>query len=159
VFNHNHPPIATVDFIRQIPRAMSDYYLTMAPAAKKQKVDSPPKSPIVFQSPGLKPDVSFNVFDVEFHVHSILLKLHSAFFRKFLDSPDKTVSPSTVNNDSASGTTPPGDSAFGLCLASVEFKYKWATKVDENDVEKWHLVEDNSKVFQNLTSKWSNKVV
>jgi hypothetical protein len=62
----------------------------MAPAAKKQKVDNPPKSPIVFQSPGIRPDVSLKVFDVEFHVHSILLKLHSAFFRKFLDSPDKT---------------------------------------------------------------------
>src|SRR6187402_2341564 len=56
--------------------------------AKKQKVDDA-KSPIVFHTPGLKPDVRLMVFDEEFHVHSVLLKLHSAFFRKFLDSPDK----------------------------------------------------------------------
>jgi hypothetical protein len=65
------------------------------PTARKQKVDSVPKSPIIFQSPGLKPDVSFKVFDVEFYVHSIVLTLHSAFFRKFLDAANKAASPST----------------------------------------------------------------
>lgn len=29
------------------------------------------------------------LFDMEFHVHSIILKLHSAYFRRFLDSPEK----------------------------------------------------------------------
>jgi hypothetical protein len=64
--------------------------ITMAqPASKKQKTNEEPPSPVVFQSPGLQPDVRLTVFDKEFHVHSVLLKLHSAFFRKFLDSPDK----------------------------------------------------------------------
>ncbi len=83
------------------------------PPAKRKKVERLPKSPIIFQPPGLKPDVSLKVFDVSFYVHSVVLKLHSAFFRKFLDATNKTASPSTNGtlkleaSDSASdGTTP-----------------------------------------------------
>jgi BTB/POZ domain len=92
--------------------------MASAPPAKKQKTDHPPKPPIVFQAPGLKPDVCLKVFDQEFHVHSVLLKLHSEFFRKFHDSPDKA----------AGG----GDSASG-------FRYPWVTEVDEAR-DDWHLV-------------------
>jgi hypothetical protein len=84
--------------------------------AKKQKVDNP-RSPIIFQSPGLKADVRLVVLDQEFHVHSVLLKLHWAFFRKFLDSPDKI---STISG-SASG-----------------IHYEWLTKVDDDGT--WHLI-------------------
>ncbi|KAH7403259.1 hypothetical protein BKA64DRAFT_641261 [Cadophora sp. MPI-SDFR-AT-0126] len=48
------------------------------------------RKPIMFTTPGFQPDVRLVVFDQELHVHSILLKLYSAYFRKFLDSPDKT---------------------------------------------------------------------
>ena len=41
----------------------------------------------------LKPDTRLTVLRQEFHVHSVILKLHSAFFRKFLDSEDKEVAP------------------------------------------------------------------
>ncbi|KAH8801165.1 hypothetical protein F5882DRAFT_504648 [Hyaloscypha sp. PMI_1271] len=123
----------------------------MAPPAKKQKVNDS-KSPIVFQSLGLKPDVSMKVFDVEFHVHSALLKLHSAFFRKFLDSADKVTSASTnatANADSGNGstsdTTPPEASATRESMVYGEMKYKWVTKVDEGEMDKWHLVADNPK--------------
>jgi hypothetical protein len=44
---------------------------------------------VVFSTPGMKPDTRLQVFSRIFHVHSVLLKLHSAFFRTFLDSPDK----------------------------------------------------------------------
>jgi len=128
----------------------------MAPPAMKQKV-SDSKSPIIFQSPGFKPDVSMKVFDVEFHVHSTLLKLHSAFFRKFLDSADKVTSASTnitananSGNDSTSDTTAPEASATRESMVYGEMKYKWVTKVDEDEKDIWHLVADNPKVCSDI---------
>ena len=47
--------------------------------------------PIIFTLPGRVVDTRLQVFDKEFHVHSAILTLYSAFFRKFLDSADKTV--------------------------------------------------------------------
>jgi hypothetical protein len=79
------------------------------------------RSPIVFTLLDAKPDVRLKVFDdVEFHVHSVVLKMHSAFFRKFLNSPDKQ------NN---SNSNPP----------SGPFKYEWVTKFDEGG-DGWHLI-------------------
>ncbi|KAJ8065884.1 hypothetical protein OCU04_004985 [Sclerotinia nivalis] len=45
--------------------------------------------PIILQHPGFENDIRLEVFGQEYHAHSILLKLHSAYFRKFLDSADK----------------------------------------------------------------------
>jgi hypothetical protein len=85
------------------------------PPAKKQNV-AKVKAPVVFKQAGLgSPDTCLVVFEQEFHVHSTILKLYSAFFRKFLDSPDKAHATSTKN-----------------------FKYFWVTEV-ENDGD-WHLV-------------------
>jgi hypothetical protein len=47
---------------------------------------------IVFAASGLKPDVRIKVFEQEFHVHSVVLKLHSAFFRKLIDIEDRVSS-------------------------------------------------------------------
>jgi hypothetical protein len=69
---------------------------------------------IVILSTGLKPDTRLRVFDTDFHVHSSALKLHSAFFRTFLDSPDKATA------------------------TSGSFQYTWVTKVDEDG--SWSLV-------------------
>ncbi|KAF8848281.1 hypothetical protein BDZ45DRAFT_810907 [Acephala macrosclerotiorum] len=67
-----------------------------------------------FFAPGLKPDVRLKVFDTsEYHVHSVLLKLYSGFFLKFLDSPEKKVP------------------------ASPDFTYEWVTQVDDDS--SWHL--------------------
>jgi len=75
-----------------------------APPAKKQKINNDEvKSPIVFHTPGFKPDVRLMVFDREFQVHSVLLKLHSAFFRKFLDSPDKISINDVASKSTVSG--------------------------------------------------------
>jgi hypothetical protein len=46
---------------------------------------------IKFTSSGLKHDVRLKVFDIDFHVLSVILKLYSGFFRKFLDSPEKKI--------------------------------------------------------------------
>jgi hypothetical protein len=90
----------------------------MAPGAsrKRRRVESiaevaEPEIPsIVFASPGLKPDVRLKIFvEAEIHYYSLILKLHSNFFRKFLDSPDKSPAP-----------------------ASASFKYEYATVVDED---------------------------
>ncbi len=64
---------------------------------KRRRSESPKgtREPIVFESPGLKPDVHITMCGQEFQVHSVILKLHSAFFRKFLDSPDKEAAPAS----------------------------------------------------------------
>lgn len=61
---------------RRRPRADSD-------------AGEPPKSVIVFRSPGEEIDTLLSVLEQDFHVHSVILKCHSNYFRKFLDSPDK----------------------------------------------------------------------
>lgn len=43
--------------------------------------------PVEFSMPGFQPDT---LFHQPLHVKSTALKMHSAFFRKFLDSPDKS---------------------------------------------------------------------
>ncbi|KAL3425286.1 hypothetical protein PVAG01_02077 [Phlyctema vagabunda] len=82
---------------------------------------------IQFAWPGLRiPDTRFKLFGnyAEFHVHSAILKMHSAFFRKFLDSPDKK------------------------CPApSAPFRYEWISKYEGNG--KWCLVSVGSDLSNN----------
>jgi hypothetical protein len=83
------------------------------------------KDVIVFASPGLLPDVRLKVFGTwEFHVHSVVLKLYSAFFRKFLDPSNKEeAAPATLG---------------------IKFRYEWVTEIDE-DGNGWHLISESSK--------------
>jgi hypothetical protein len=84
------------------------------------------REPIVFQSPGLKPDVRLTVCGQEFHVHSVILKPHSNFFRKFLDSPEKEAAPpsSPFKYDYASVTDADGFSGLEpVTAAKVCFSY------------------------------------
>jgi hypothetical protein len=78
--------------------------------------NSTPPSPVVFEARGMKPDVRLEVFGTEFHVHSVVLKLHSHFFYTFFDSADK----SSTGGEGAS-------------------KYEWVTKVVDNGMG-WQLV-------------------
>ncbi|KAF8865233.1 hypothetical protein BDZ45DRAFT_668679 [Acephala macrosclerotiorum] len=120
----------------------------MAPPTKKQKTgDGDANSPIVFPCAGQKPDVRLIVFKQAFHVHSTLLKLNTAFFRKFLDSADKAVN--LPNGEGGSGglggLTPPEASQIGFdSTLGMTFKYEWVTKIDEGG-EKWCLVSDDPK--------------
>lgn len=57
-------------------------------AAEAGELSSGP-APIIDASPGLKPDVRIRVLDKSYHVHFIILKLHSNYFRRFLDSPER----------------------------------------------------------------------
>jgi hypothetical protein len=70
----------------------------------------------------MKPDVCLEVFGTNFHVHSVVLKLHSNFFYAFLTSADK-------NSTGAEGP----------------FKYEWITKVVD-DGKDWRLVCKGRKV-------------
>lgn len=67
------------------------------------------EQPIIFTLRGIKPDTRLVVFSKTFHVHSQKLKECSAFFFKFMDSPDKATA-----------------ATKGL------FKYEWVTKIDED---------------------------
>ncbi|TVY31530.1 hypothetical protein LSUB1_G008456 [Lachnellula subtilissima] len=78
------------------------------PRAESSAADTKP-APFISLSPGLKPDTRLRVFEQEFHVHSTILKLHSNYFRRFLDSPDKTGA-----------------------LASPLFQYEYVSVVDED---------------------------
>jgi hypothetical protein len=66
-----------------------------------------PEQSKIFKLPGLSVDTKITVFEREFHVHSLILKLGSGYFRAFLDSPDK--SPAT---------------------SSGAFRYEYGTVVD-----------------------------
>jgi len=77
----------------------------------------PKWKPITFTPPTTTPDVCLRVFYQDFHVHSSILKQHSAFFQIFLDPPDKKLS----------GTS-----------ADPKFKYDWRSKIDEDGT--WALV-------------------
>lgn len=58
--------------------------------------DDGPRYLMVFFSPGLTPDVRFTMYDkFEYHLHSIVLKLHSRFFQRFLNSPEKSHVPAS----------------------------------------------------------------
>ncbi|KAF7911437.1 uncharacterized protein EAF01_002944 [Botrytis porri] len=93
------------------------------PLAKKRKLDledNGPSSTIVrtFDLPGQKVDVKLSIFDeLQIHVHSTVLKPHSAFFRRSLDSSNKN------DDDKNTGN----------------FKYEWATVYDDDG--SWSLVE------------------
>ena len=67
--------------------------------------------PIKFISPGFTADTCINVFGQDYHVNSMILKLHSSYFRKFLDSADKPNAPATAI-----------------------FKYNYGTVVDADDI-------------------------
>jgi len=85
---------------------------------------------IVFSSPGLTPDVRLTVFGQEFHVHSIILKLHSNFFRKFLDAGDKAATPpsslfqydyvSVSDDDGTWGLEPTSSKVRSICQTVAE---------------------------------------
>jgi hypothetical protein len=83
--------------------------------SKSNEVDGPSR-PIVFLSPGLKPDVFLTLFHQEFHVHSVILKLYSNYFRKFLNSPD----------------------GFTNIPESTPFKHHYISEIDEDGT--WALV-------------------
>jgi hypothetical protein len=82
---------------------------------KRSRVDSvlveagPP--PIKFISPGFTADTCITVFGQDYHVHSTILKLHSNYFRKFLDSADKP-----------------------NAAATAIFKYNYTTVVDDDGI-------------------------
>lgn len=66
------------------------------PSPSPTSIAEAPMQPIIFKFPGLKVDTRLKVFGQEYHVHSHILKLYSAFFRTFLDSPDKTPAPASA---------------------------------------------------------------
>lgn len=102
-----------------IPAAKMD-----PPLAKKQKIN--PKKPITFKSAGMKPDIYFKVFDQEFHVTSMVLKLHSGFFRTFLDPAGGKLPKSTQ----------PG------------FTSEWFTRIDDDGT--WELSSDHQVCDKNI---------
>jgi len=89
------------------------------PPIKKVKIDPDQKAPIIFTAPDQRPDVGLQVFNQIFHVYSGVLKIHSGFFRTYLE-PSGGLLPTS--------TSP---------LVTSE----WFTKVD-NDGKAWSLTSD-----------------
>ncbi|KAG4428676.1 hypothetical protein IFR05_015841 [Cadophora sp. M221] len=67
----------------------------------------------------MEPDRQLQVFDQTFLLHSSALKLHSTYFRKLLDSPDK---PAT---------------------STGKYRYSWIREIDGNGPE-WSLISDHT---------------
>ncbi|PBP20765.1 hypothetical protein BUE80_DR008141 [Diplocarpon rosae] len=113
-------------YVTAIIQSQQQLRPAMAPPAKKQKTnDGAPLAPIIIRTTGgLEQDVRLNVFGQEFHVHSCLLKAHSAFFSKFLDSPEKAP-------------------AAERAIANGRYRYEWVTEVDENG-DSWYLTADSA---------------
>ncbi|KAM0171697.1 hypothetical protein ACHAPF_007944 [Botrytis cinerea] len=85
----------------------------------------------IFHLPGHKADVKLSVFDgLEIHVHSVLLKLHSAFFRRFLD----------LHNKDGEGKN------------TGSFRYEWATVYDDDG--SWSLFDARNIKSNNANSNW-----
>jgi hypothetical protein len=103
----------------------------MAPPAKKAKTSNDDPKQVFFAARGLNADVRLRVFNTEFHVHSVVLKMHPAFFFKFLDSLDKPP------------TNPVGPR---------DFKYEWVTKIDEDG--SWPLVDARPIKVGVISSLW-----
>ncbi|TVY78170.1 hypothetical protein LSUE1_G004185 [Lachnellula suecica] len=91
---------------------------TISPANLRAPMQLMSCSYTVMTPRGLEPDMIIRVFRWEYHVHSITMKTHSAFFRKFLDSPDKVA-------------------AKSINTMFSKFKYEWETKVDTDGT--WSL--------------------
>ncbi|KAL5314613.1 hypothetical protein ACEPPN_017255 [Leptodophora sp. 'Broadleaf-Isolate-01'] len=101
--------------------------MSALPAKEQKTTDAKePKPPIVFNTPGYQPDVRLGVFDQEFHLNSIPLELHSAFFRKFLDSPDKAA----AIEGNASALAGPAAISRARAGGHPEFAYHWVTVID-----------------------------
>jgi hypothetical protein len=116
----------------------SNEYTNLEPA-KRAKIYPRSRPRITaFKLPGLELDTKLTVFDDEYHVHLIVLKVNSSFFRTFLESADK-------DGSAASSTT-----------ASGRFKYESFGIIDDDgysgtDVSSdWHLVCDNAQVSVGL---------
>ncbi|KAE8442862.1 hypothetical protein EG329_002604 [Mollisiaceae sp. DMI_Dod_QoI] len=82
------------------------------------KPDNPPSetkkeaAPIVFSAQGQpQPDTRLTVFDRQFHVHSMVLKLHSGYFNAFFEPKNEEPAPEPA----------PG-----------QFKYEYITKIDND---------------------------
>ncbi len=85
------------------------------------------KLPVIFKARGIEPDVRLSALGTEFHVHSVVLRMQSAFFFKFLDSPEKKEAP----------------------VLKTDFAYEWVSKIDDDG--SWSLVAASSsqvKLFQ-----------
>lgn len=65
------------------------YATTLVTEASRENLLRIPRAPIVFASPGLDIDVRIVVFDEEYHVHSTILKLNSAWFRTSIGRIDR----------------------------------------------------------------------
>ncbi|KAL2011057.1 hypothetical protein VTN00DRAFT_3775 [Thermoascus crustaceus] len=103
--------------------------------------------PIIFQAFGESPDTCLDVFGYKFYVHSRILKLHSAFFRKFMDSNIGNVSDrDDVSSKVAHGiryqyvAQADNDGSWGL--QPLEKTSKTETREIENTEEAANVIED-----------------
>ncbi|TVY41343.1 hypothetical protein LOCC1_G005648 [Lachnellula occidentalis] len=106
-----------------------------------------PKQPIIFKFPGLKVDTRLKVFGQEFHVHSAILRLYSAFFRTFLDSPDKIPAPASALFRYEYVSVVDADGTWGL---EVELKCG-----DQKEVS--HTLSDSEKSLQTVSDQRTTK--
>lgn len=78
-----------------------------------------------------EPDVHFQVFSQVFHLHSMVLKQHSGFFKTFLESPEKK----------------------GWIDKNAKFPYRWVSLVDDDGT--WAMVWDDPNKVWKLSSSLS----
>lgn len=141
--------------LQQVPQLFKTRLIQFRPTTmahkasnKRRRTDSivPKESssatpPVIFETPGLKPGVRLTVFSAAFHCHSVLLKLHSSYFRQFLDSPDKSDAPASIRLRYEYVSVMDKDGTWGLEPADkVDFFHSLDAVVlrAEDDVEHRH---------------------
>lgn len=110
----------------------------------EMEADTVDLNPVVLMCPGLKPDVRLRVFHREFHVHSVLLKMHSTFFRTCFESLEQNQHHSRSDNMAEGSTSQVKHSSKEQhrerMESSHDFKYSLVTKVIDNTAKIWRLV-------------------
>ena len=89
-------------------------------------------------------DTKLEVLGQVFVVHSILLKLHSKFFLRFLDSPEKDGRPAGTEWN-LMHLVP----VLTLIAGGGAFKYEWVSQIDD-DGNGWSLVSSTSPMVSSV---------
>lgn len=127
--------------------------------------ESPRQDGIVFKSPGLAPDFEILVFDQPFHVHLTILKLHSNYFRRFLDSPEESSNVAEWGFKYTSHTVVDDCGIWGLDPGSkVRFsRFVWvccadfyAITYESARLDEWDVIKDQT-AFESLLCAMYNR--
>ncbi|KAA8564724.1 hypothetical protein MFRU_013g02350 [Monilinia fructicola] len=112
-----------------------------------------PKIPIMFKNPGHVADVRITVFGQEYHVHSVILRLYSNYFRRFLDAPNRKAPAIYAPFAYEYAAIMDDDGEWGLEPVSAEAQ---DTPPDDAQFEKWDSLLTNNRCIYTEAAAFHN---